>query len=125
VKPYELTSYVHSSAEEDRIEAELLVDGVAQRVEGSGNGPIDALVDAFERGFGITVRIRDYHEHAMSAAADATAAAYIEADVDDEPVWGVGLHPSIVTASLRAVVNAVDRALALRAAVDQAAALFD
>jgi hypothetical protein len=45
--------------------------------------------------------------------------------VDDEPVWGVGLHPSIVTASLRAVVNAVDRALALRAAVDQAAALFE
>ncbi len=53
----------------------------------------------------------------MAASADATAAAYVEADVDDDAVWGVGLHPSIVTASLRAIVNAVNRGLALREAV--------
>ena len=53
----------------------------------------------------------------MAASADATAAAYVEADVDDDAVWGVGLHPSIVTASLRAIVNAVNRAIALREAV--------
>ena len=93
-------------------------------VEGVGNGPIAALVDAFAQGFGLEVRIRDYHEHALSAAADATAAAYIEADVDDDAVWGVGLHPSIVTASLRAVVNAVDRALAARTASAEALAAF-
>ena len=56
---------------------------------------------------------------------DATAAAYIEADVSGDLVWGVGLHPSIVTASLRAVVNAVNRALAARKALDGAAAVFD
>jgi len=117
VAPYELASYTHSSAEEDRIVVEMLVDGVPQTIEGTGNGPIAALVDAFSRSFGIEIRLRDYHEHAMSAAADATAAAYIEAEVDDEPVWGVGLHPSIVSASLRAVVNAVNRAAALRAAI--------
>ena len=61
----------------------------------------------------------------MAASADATAAAYVEADVDDDAVWGVGLHPSIVTASLRAVVNAVDRAIALREAVAAASAAFD
>ncbi len=61
----------------------------------------------------------------MSAAADATAAAYIEADVDGDLVWGVGLHPSIVTASLRAVVNAVNRGLAARRAVEEATAVFD
>jgi 2-isopropylmalate synthase len=61
----------------------------------------------------------------MAAAADATAAAYIEADVDGDLVWGVGLHPSIVTASLRAVVNAVNRSLALRAAIGDAALLFE
>ena len=61
----------------------------------------------------------------MAASADATAAAYVEADVDDDAVWGVGLHPSIVTASLRAVVNAVNRALAARAAMATASALFD
>jgi 2-isopropylmalate synthase len=123
--PYALGAYTHSSDTEDRIAAEIDVDGVTQTIEGAGNGPIAALVDAFERSFGIRISIRDYHEHAMSAAADATAAAYIEADVDDDPVWGVGIHPSIVTASLRAVTNAVNRAIALRRAVDQAAMLFD
>ncbi len=123
--PYELGAYTHSSATDDSIVAELSVDGVPQEVTGAGNGPIDALVDAFERSFGITIRIRDYHEHAMAAAANATAAAYIEADIDGDLVWGVGLHPSIVTASLRAVVNAVNRAIALRKAVDEAAMLFD
>ena len=72
-----------------------------------------ALVEAFDKHFGIQVRVRDYHEHAMAASADATAAAYVEADVDDDAVWGVGIHPSIVTAkSLRAIVNAVNRSIA-------------
>ena len=62
----------------------------------------------------------------MAASADATAAAYVEADVDDDAVWGVGIHPSIVTASLRAVVNAVNRAIAAaREAALAAAAAFE
>ncbi|HZP72293.1 MAG TPA: 2-isopropylmalate synthase [Gaiellaceae bacterium] len=123
--PYELGRYTHSSGDDDTIAAELAVDGALHTVEGTGNGPIDALVDAFAQCFGVEIRIRDYHEHAMAAAASATAAAYIEADVDDDPVWGVGLHSSIVTASLRAVVNAVNRALAQREALAGAAMLFD
>ena len=67
------------------------------------------------------MRVVDYHEHAMSTGEDATAAAYIEADVDGEVVWGVGIHASIVTASLRAVVNAVNRAALVRE--ERAAAL--
>jgi 2-isopropylmalate synthase len=125
VRPYELGAYTHSSSEQDVISARIAVDGAEEEVTGAGNGPIDALVDGFERQFGIAVQIRDYHEHAMSAAADATAAAYIEADVEGDLVWGVGLHPSIVTASLRAVVNAVNRALAARKALDEAAAVFE
>jgi 2-isopropylmalate synthase len=125
VKPFELVSYTHTSGDRDEIVAQVTVDGVAEDVAGTGNGPIDALVDAFDRQFGVSIRIRDYHEHAMSAAADATAAAYIEAEVEGEPVWGVGLHPSIVTASLRAVVNAVNRGRAVRQAVEQAVVAFD
>jgi 2-isopropylmalate synthase len=120
--PYELGSVSHT---DERLEAEVAVDGVVQRVEGTGNGPIAALVDAFARSFGVEIRIRDYHEHAMSADAQATAAAYIEAEVDGDPVWGVGLSPSIVSASLRAVVNAVDRSISARKAVEEAAMLFD
>ena len=61
----------------------------------------------------------------MAASADAKAAAYVEADVDDEAFWGVGVHGSILTASLRAIVNAVNRAAAARAAQEAAAAVFD
>ena len=92
---------------------------------GVGNGPIAALVHAFWKHFGLAIRIRDYHEHAMAASEDATAAAYVEADVDDDPVWGVGVHSSIVTASLRAVVNAVNRALLLRAQREAALHAFE
>jgi 2-isopropylmalate synthase len=117
--PYQLESYTHSSAETDEIVARISVEGETQEVTGAGNGPIAALVDAFDRQFGIAVQIRHYHEHAMAAAADATAAAYIEADIDGDLVWGVGLHPSIVTASLRAVVNAVNRAVTLRRELEE------
>jgi 2-isopropylmalate synthase len=122
--PYALESYTHSAAETDQIVAKLLVAGEVHVVTGGGNGPIAALVDAFAREFAVAIQVRDYHEHAMAAAADATAAAYIEADIDGDLVWGVGLHPSIVTASLRAVVNAVNRALAQRRALEEAV-MFD
>jgi 2-isopropylmalate synthase len=56
------------------------------------------------------VRVLDYAEHAMSSGGDATAAAYVECEVGDSIGWGVGLDPNIVTASLRAVVCAVNRA---------------
>ena len=110
--PYALVAYTHSSEEDvDQIAAKVTVDGVEHVVEGEGNGPIDALVNAFRRAFGVDVNIRDYHEHAMAASAAATAAAYVEADVDGQAVWGVAIHGSIVTASLRAIVNAVNRSL--------------
>ena len=124
-RPYELVSYVHSSGDDDRLALHLLVDGEEREIEGAGNGPIAALVDAFEREFGVTVRIRDYHEHAMSADTNANAAAYVEVDVDDETLWGVGLHSSIATASLRAVINAVNRARAMREALAATISAFD
>ncbi len=124
-QPYKLGRYTLESAETDRITAEILVDGEPQEVRGEGNGPIAALVEGLEQSFGIAVRVRDYHEHAMAASASAMAAAYVEADVDDDAVWGVGLHSNIATASLEAVVNAINRALALRRAEAAATAVFD
>jgi len=121
-EPYELVAYRHEADESgDRLTAQLRSGGDALDVGGTGNGPIAALVHAFAEALGFPIRVLDYHEHAMSGGEDATAAAYVEADVDGEPVWGVGIHASIVTASLRAVVNAVNRGLVARAA--QASAL--
>jgi len=126
VRPYELVAYTNSSeGDVDQIAARVKVDGEERVVEGEGNGPISALVDAFSRAFGIRIAIRDYHEHAMSGSADAQAAAYVEADVDGEAFWGVAVHGSILTASLRAVVNAVNRACAAREAASSLAEAFD
>jgi 2-isopropylmalate synthase len=124
--PYELVAYTNSSEEDsDQISARVRVNGEETLVEGVGNGPLAALVDAFAKAFGVRISIREYHEHAMAASADATAAAYIEADVDDEAFWGVGVHGSILTASLRAIVNAVNRATAAKGAAEEATAAFE
>ena len=55
------------------------------------------------------VRVLDYAEHAMSAGGDATAASFVECEIGDRVLWGVGIDPNIVTASLKAVVSAVNR----------------
>jgi 2-isopropylmalate synthase len=93
----------------DRIEATVRLDDVETEITGSGNGPLAAFVDALGH-VGIDVAVLDYSEHAMSAGEEAQAAAYVEAEVSNHTVWGVGIAPSITTASLRAVVSAVNRA---------------
>ncbi len=124
--PYELVAYTSSSEERsEQIAARVRVNGEEVFVEGAGSGPLAALVDGFAKAFGVTIRLREYHEHAMAARVDATAASYIEADVNDEAFWGVGVHGSILTASLRAIVNAVNRAEAARTVGGQAAATFE
>jgi 2-isopropylmalate synthase len=85
------------------------LDGTPRQLTGVGNGPIDAFVHALSD-VGIDVRVLDYAEHAMSAGGDAQAAAYVEAEVNGEVRWGVGVDANIVTASLRAVAAAVNRA---------------
>jgi 2-isopropylmalate synthase len=87
----------------------MLDRGVEVTVEGSGNGPIAAFIDALST-LGIDVRVLDYAEHALSAGGDARAAAYVECAVGDRVLWGVGLHSSIVKASLTAILSAVNRA---------------
>jgi 2-isopropylmalate synthase len=93
----------------DTIEAVVKVDGVEREIVGAGNGPLAAFVDALGA-IGINVSVLDYSEHALSAGEEAQAAAYVEASIDGKTVWGVGIATSITTASLRAVVSAVNRA---------------
>ncbi len=94
----------------DEIQASVLVEGEEHEVTGSGNGPIAAFVDALAA-LGFDVRVLDYFEHAMSAGDNATAAAYVECSVSEQILWGVGVSGSIVTASLNAVVSAVNRVM--------------
>jgi 2-isopropylmalate synthase len=100
-----------ASGGHDLISVEVMHEAEPRTLEGEGNGPLSAFVDAISV-LGYNVRVLDYAEHAMSSGGDATAAAYVECEVGDSIGWGVGLDPNIVTASLRAVVCAVNRAAA-------------
>jgi len=88
-------------------------DGAVVTVEGEGNGPIDAFVDALQKGLGVNFSFLDYHEHAVGRGANATAASYVEIqDGAGAIVHGVGMDPSIVTASLKAILSAAQRMMA-------------
>ncbi|MFI4987918.1 MAG: 2-isopropylmalate synthase [Alphaproteobacteria bacterium] len=86
------------------------IDGEDRRIEGRGNGPIDAFLTAFNKAAGTALAVVDYHEHAIGSGADASAVSYVEArDASGRTSFGVGLDKDIVTASLRAVVSAANR----------------
>ncbi len=92
-----------------QVTAQLVIDGVHQTVSGSGNGPIAAFVDALAQSLDVKIDVVDYSEHATGSGAGATAVAYVETvDPDGRTRWGVGMHPNIITASLRAVLGAVE-----------------
>ncbi|MBT2209470.1 2-isopropylmalate synthase [Actinomadura sp. NEAU-AAG7] len=95
-------------AEKDALSCDIRLDGEIREIEGVGNGPVSAFEDALAS-VGIGVRVLDYAEHAMSAGGDARAAAYVECDVNGTSVWGVGIDGNIVTASLKAMLSAVNR----------------
>jgi len=93
----------------DLLEADLVDQAEHITVKGEGSGPVDAFVHAL-RERGVAVEVLDYAEHAMSEGGDARAAAYVECQIGDEILWGAGIDPSITTATLKAVISAVNRA---------------
>jgi 2-isopropylmalate synthase len=98
-----------SSADESvQIDIGLLHRGASMALQGGGNGPIDAFVDAL----GLDVKLMDYHEHAIGHGANAKAACYVELRLDNGPtLFGAGIDSNIVTASFKAVLSAVNRQL--------------
>ena len=83
---------------------------VDHEIGARGNGPIDAFVGALNE-LDLHVHVLDYAEHALSSGRDATAAAYVECDVDGQVLWGCGIDPSTMRASFNAIISAVNRAL--------------
>jgi 2-isopropylmalate synthase len=108
--PVALLDHQSSSVIEAKhaLAAEVSVDGHARPVEGVGNGPISAFCDALDS-IGVTARVLDYAEHALTEGTDAQAAAYVECEIGGRVFWGVGIDTNTVTASMRAVLSAVNR----------------
>jgi len=96
----------------ERMVARLAFDGVEVELTGAGNGPVDAFVHALREGAGFDIHVQNYHEHGVGSGEDATAVAYVQLRIgSDRAVYGVGFDSNIVTATLRAVVSAVNRGL--------------
>ena len=109
---FRFTSLNQSSSAGKDVELSVdLLDNQKQiTLSGSGNGPISAFCNVMQS-YGVDIQVADYYEHAMSAGGDASAAAYLECSVNGGTFWGVGIDPSTTTASLKAVISAVNRAL--------------
>lgn len=84
--------------------------GQMHELSGQGNGPIAAFL-AILQDYGVDVRVLDYYQHALSEGGDASSAAYLECAIDGEVFWGVGIDPNTTTASLKAVISAINRAI--------------
>jgi 2-isopropylmalate synthase len=108
--PLSLLEHQSSSVVESKhaLTAEISADGQAQQVEGIGNGPISAFCDALAT-IGIEARVLDYTEHALTQGTDAQAAAYVECEIGGQVYWGVGVDTNTASASMRAVLSAVNR----------------
>jgi 2-isopropylmalate synthase len=103
------------NAEDGRVEhlsARVDIDGVERTLQGAGNGPVDAFVHVLRESLGFDIHVQNYHEHGVGAGEDATAVSYVQLRVGtDRAVYGVGLDSNIVTATLKAVVSAVNRGI--------------
>lgn len=95
------------------LRADMPWEGEIRKIEGRGNGPIDAFINALANTTGHAIRVIDYHQHAIGAGADAQAVAYLELRVDDtQTLFGVGMDANIISASLKAIVSGLERAKA-------------
>ena len=116
-KPFK---FVHHQTQSDAHASEIRLltanmkrDGKDIEIHGKGNGPIDAFMDAMKKEAGVDLKVIDYREHSVGLGADATAVAYLETRTPTGgTVFGVGMDPNIVQASLKAIVCAANRALA-------------
>ena len=109
---FRLKGLSQTSVMNQDVQLTVAITDRGQEVElsGHGNGPIAAFCNILQN-YGVDVRVLDFHEHALAAGGDASAAAYLECAIGGDVYWGVGVDPNTTTASLKAVVSAINRAI--------------
>lgn len=90
------------------IKAEISINGNPQTVQGTGNGPINAFVQALDHAGLKYFTLTDYRSHAVRGGSDSDSIAYVQLQCENSKslVWGAGVDPSIGIAGLRALVSA-------------------
>jgi 2-isopropylmalate synthase len=105
-----ISSEVSSNEKGTKVVAQVLVDGHHRTLSGQGNGPVNAIVNGIKAELGLDMAVDDYHEHALTSGTEASAAAYVQVSgAGGTQVWGVGIHSSILDATLAAVIGAANR----------------
>jgi 2-isopropylmalate synthase len=105
-----VSSEVSSNENRTRVVAQVLVDGHHRTLTGQGNGPVNAIVNGIRAELGVEMSVDDYHEHALTSGTEASAVAYVQVTGGrGNQVWGVGMHSSILDATLAAVISAANR----------------
>ena len=93
----------------DEINLNLSIDAKKISISGSGNGPLDAMINGINKDLNIDLKISDYHQHAISSGSDAKAVAYSELIFEEKSVWGVGIHQNTVIAGLKSIICGLNR----------------
>ena len=106
---HKIESSSKNKLQEDLIKVKLLKDKEEYSIDGVGNGPIDAFINALKKDLDLSVKVSDYHQHAVSTGSDAKAVAYIEIQSKGKSSWGVGMHANTVIASLLSVISGLNK----------------
>ena len=116
LKPVNNFSYVkHSSSSKDEVHSLqlfMVMNNKETIIEGSGNGPIDSFINGLTDNLGVSIKVADYQQSAISSGSDAKAAAYIELEKDGETFWGVGINANTTRASFDAIIVGLSKLLA-------------
>ena len=102
---------IQSSKEKDVIKLSLLENNKEIQIEGTGNGPIDAFINALNGHLSSDFKVSDYHQHSISSGSDASAAAYIEIQNKNSSDWGAGIYQNTTVASYKAILNCINKIL--------------
>jgi 2-isopropylmalate synthase len=102
---------IQSSKEKDVIKLSLLENNKEIQIEGTGNGPIDAFINALNDHLSSDFKVSDYHQHSISSGSDASAAAYIEIQNKNSSDWGAGIDQNTTVASYKAILNCINKIL--------------
>ena len=102
-------SVITSDKNQDEVKLEIMQDEKCIELSGTGNGPIDACIDAFKNLHKSNFSIADYHQHSLATGSDAKAVAYIEVSDGENTKWGVGIDENTTKASFKAITVGIDK----------------
>ena len=106
---HHIESSSQDKAQEDSIKVKILKENKEHIIKGVGNGPIDAFINAIKQDLNLSIKVLDYHQHAISTGSDAKAVAYIEIQKKGKSSWGVGMHTNTVIAGLLSVISGLNK----------------